>query len=231
MSDLIERLSRLNQAPTAPAEQTVAADLARAHGALAHQRRTRAALAGIGLTVAMGASLATVLAIGQGDQAPPPDADPGVELVAYDGEQPPGFDVAQVPDGFVAQGSNPFSFTIAREQDATHPDGFVDKLVVMLESGLKAPGELTGQPVAVNGHPGAVRDSGEALTLEFHDGTHEIVVQMWDSVGLTTDQLVEFAEGVSVTPDARREEPTRQKLTSRTVERDGKLYHVVEPVE
>lgn len=219
MTDVIDRLARLDGSPAATGDGTVTADLDRAHRALGRRRRTRAAFAGAGLTLAMGGGLGAVVA------ADRPDESAGVDLVRYDGQQPEGFEIAQIPEGFFAQGSNPYSFTVAREGDTSHPDGFEDKLVVMLETGLAPAGRLKGDPVSVDGHPGAVRDSGEALSLEFHDGRHEVVVQMWDSVGLDVDQLVEFAEGIAVTADARREEPTNQEGT--TIEKDGGIWRIV----
>lgn len=225
MTDVLQRLAELDTVADPPSDRTVAADLDRAHRALARRRRHRAALGGIGLSVALGLGLGTAVVA---QQAP---SSTGVDLVAYSGEQPDGFEVARVPDGFVVQGSNPFTVTIARAGDTSHPDGFEDKLVVMLESGFAAPGRLKGDPVSVNGHPGAIRDSGEAVILEFHDGTHEVVVQMWDSVGLTDEELVEFAEGVVVTDDVSREEsvPGADERTVERVQVDGKWYVRIVP--
>lgn len=220
MTELTERIAHLNGVSTTPSDQIVAADLARGRAALARRRRTRASLSGVGLTLVVGTGLGAVVASEQVEPAP------GVDLVAYEGKQPSGFHVAKVPDGFVVQDANPFRLTIAREGDTTHPDGFADKLVVMLESGLAAPHRLDGDPVSVNGHAGAVRDSGETLDLEFHDGTHEVVVQMWDSVGLSSAEVVEFAEGITVSPLAKREEPAPGS-SGRTVERDGGQWRIV----
>jgi hypothetical protein len=212
MTDLLNRLARLDGSAPAPGEDVVAGDLARASTAQARRRRTAGAVAGVGLTLALGGGLGIAAVVGSEDTTAPPvtrPADPGekeattIDLVAYEGEQPEGFEVAVVPEGFFAQGSDPYVFTVAREGDTSDPLGFEDKLVVMLESKSKAPGDIEGDPVTVGGKPGGIRSSPEAVTLEYQDGDFDVVVQMWRSVGLTDDQLIEFAKGVTVTDDAQ----------------------------
>lgn len=210
MNDLTDRLAGLHTPGAAPTEDTVAADLARGSTALVRRRRTRAAVAGVGLTLSLGAGLAVAIVAQPDDAAPPtvaPDTsaapDPDVALVAYEGEQPEGFEVAVIPEGFFVQGSHEFSFTIAPDGDTTHPDGYENKLVVMLESQSKAPGDIEGEPVQVGDAAGGIRSSAEATTLEFMQGDFDVVVQMWASVGLTDEQLVEFAEGITVTDQAQ----------------------------
>lgn len=219
MTDLLERLAGLDSAAPTPSDLTVAADLERGRRAVAHRRRHRATVAGAGLGVMAVIGLGSV-ALSERAPTPPP-----VDLVAYSGEQPDGFEVARIPAGFVAQGTNPHFFTIARAVDTSSPQDFRDKLVVMVESGLAAPGRLAGEPVSVNGHPGAIRHTGDGLTLEFHDGSHEVVVQMAASVGLSTAELVDFAEGVTVTADAAREE-LAPGAADRRVVRDGDGWRV-----
>jgi hypothetical protein len=58
-----------------------------------------------------------------------------VALVAWEGTQPPGYRVIEMPKGWVVQGSNPYRLTIAPAHDpSTNPDDFIGKLVVMLRS-------------------------------------------------------------------------------------------------
>src|SRR5207302_1273442 len=58
-----------------------------------------------------------------------------IKLVKWEGTQPPGYQVAWMPKGWVVQGSTPFALTIAPPGDKDKsPDSFVGKLVVMLQS-------------------------------------------------------------------------------------------------
>lgn len=152
MNDLTDRLAGLDTPVAGPSEATVAADLARGSTALARRRRTRAAGAGVGLTLALGVGLGIAVVAQPDDDAAPPAAGPsstapGVALVAWEGDQPAGFVVEQVPDGYFVQGSDPWLFTVAPEGDTTHPAAFEDKLVVTLEtaSNERPPGERGGK--------------------------------------------------------------------------------------
>ena len=128
----------------------------------------------------------------------------GVRLVAYTGEQPNGFVVDQVPDGWYIQDpEHPrYSLTVAPIGDTSHPDAFVGKLVVFLLGDAPLP---DGDPVTVNGRPGVVthQDAADTLTYEYPDGRY-VQVQAWRSaLHWSNEQLVEFAEGVEVTSDAK----------------------------
>ena len=72
----------------------------------------------------------------------------------------------------------------------------------MLQS-VDAKTDTSGTRVTVNGHPGYLRGSDSARILEYTDGSHDIVVQDWQNIGLTDDQLVQFASGVTVTAEAQ----------------------------
>lgn len=62
----------------------------------------------------------------------------------------------------------------------------------------------SGKPVTVNGEAGTIVKNGEGTrTLKYDHGEFRVVIQMWPTLGLTDAQLVEFAEGVTVTADAR----------------------------
>ncbi|MCR1786481.1 hypothetical protein KVF89_28360 [Nocardioides carbamazepini] len=204
--DLMDRLHRLGGAEPAASDEAVRRDLARGRGA--SRRRalrvgtaglTLAAVAGVGVAIAVNAerSPAPAPAIA----APGPDA--GVELVAYTGAQQPGFVVAKVPAGFVLEGATPYNLNVARADDHSGLDVFEDKLVVMLESS-SVTGEPQGTPVAVGAHDGWLRTSEDgAQILTYDDAEHRVVVQAWETLGLSDQQVVEFAEGVTVTAEAQ----------------------------
>ncbi len=208
-TDLAERLHRLDGTAPDPTAETVRRDVLRARGA-ARRRALRRGTAGIGIAAvtAVGVTLA-VNGSTAPTPAPPAIAQPsesteaGVELVAWTGEQQPGFVVKKVPEGFVLEGATPFNLNIARAGDDSGLDVFEDKLVVMLESS-SVTGPPEGEPVEVGDLQGWLRtpdDSSRILTYEV--GEHRVVVQAWESLGLTDAQLVEFAEGVTVTAEAQ----------------------------
>jgi hypothetical protein len=221
MSD-IEQLLRqtAKSSEIAPTPDVVEADIRRGRSAWRHRRRRRAVWSSVGSTVAAAVVVGTAIVAGgvggsdgagespaAGPEAAPSQAPKsGVHLVAYDGEQPNGFIVDLVPDGWYIQTPDhpQYSLTIAPEGDTSSPDGYVGKLVVMLQSRSVGPGlPQRGDPVEVNGRPGVVSDGGDAdlLTYDYGNGTY-VDVQAWHSLGWTNEQLVAFAEGVTVTPDA-----------------------------
>ena len=223
MPDLESRLRslRFESAPVTDIE--VAGDLRRARRAVTHRRAIRvttgaASVAAIGL-------VAGVIVANQPDHAardvsqPTQHSRPStgtqassgpragkavpIRLVDYTGAQQPGFTVTKVPEGFVLQGATSYSLDVARADDHSSVDVFSDKVVVMLQS-QSASFDRTGDPVQVHGTTGYVRDEpGVATSLEYMDGDHDVVVQAWDSLGLSRDQLVEFANGVTVTSAAQ----------------------------
>lgn len=212
LPDLTDRLHRLGGDAPAPTDETVRRDLARGRGA-SRRRALRAGTAG--LTLVAVAGVGTAIAV-NADRTPPPSpsiaapsaptdaSEPGgVQLVAYTGEQQPGFVVAKVPAGFVLEGATPFNLNVARADDHSGLDVFEDKLVVMLES-QSVTGEPEGAPVKVGDLDGwmrTVEDGTQILTYD--DGEHRVVVQAWKSLGLSDQQVIEFAEGVTVTAEAQ----------------------------
>jgi hypothetical protein len=95
--------------------------------------------------------------------------------------------------------------TIAPQGDTTSSDDFVGKLVVMLLSS-SAPQKLPeGEPVKVGKQDGVVAHGPPADTLTYEDDAgHFIQIQAWSSaLSWTNEQLVHFAEGVTVTANAQ----------------------------
>ncbi|MBU2694674.1 hypothetical protein ABFU82_25840 [Nocardioides sp. WV_118_6] len=204
MTDLTDRLARLAAPGAEPAAETVRRDVARGRGA-ARRRAFRRGTAGL--------SLAAVAVVGgtiavNADRTPAPapiTAAPNdaPRLVAYTGQQQPGFVVTKVPAGFVLEGATAYNLNVARADDHSGLDVFSDKLVVMLESqSVTTPPE--GRPVRVGDHDGRLRTAEDgAQVLTYDDGEHRVVVQAWKSLGLSDEQVVEFAEGVTVTAEAQ----------------------------
>lgn len=216
MNDLIDRLARLDGTASTPSESVVSGDLARAHSALGRRRRTRAAMAGTGLTLGLGAALGVVVAVNAGDDTAPPVSGPstsepgrqqgaGIELVDYNGSQVAGFELAKVPAGYEIQGSDAFVLTLAEPGDKSHYLSFVDKVVVTLESQDAAGGLPEGEEVSVNGEPGVLYTAPDGLAdyLAYLQGDHHVVIQAWKTVGLSGEQLIAFAESITVTGDVR----------------------------
>ena len=221
INDVLEQTGRSVEG--APSDETVEGDLERGRTALARRRRERTirwGVAGIAAVVLVtgtalvagnlggtpDATQSTAAPRGGGHAtAPAPAHGSSVRLVAYNGEQLEGFVVDQVPEGWFLQGSNSFRLTIAPQGDATSPDDFEGKLVVMLLSS-DAPQKLPkGNPVEVNGNDGVVSPGPPADTLTYKDDAgHFVQIQAWRSaLGWTDEQLASFAEGVHVTSDAQ----------------------------
>jgi hypothetical protein len=128
-----------------------------------------------------------------------------VALVAYNGEQAPGYQVAKVPKGWVIQGGNPFVLTIAA---AGNPDKnvntFIGKLVVMLQSQDATDPSGPGRPQQVAGRPGHFDVQGDTQMLTYQDAKgHWIVIQAPVSLGWDSSVLAEFAAGVQVLHNAQ----------------------------
>jgi hypothetical protein len=131
--------------------------------------------------------------------APPTQAH-AIKLVAWKGTQPPGYEVAWMPKGWVVQGSTPFALTIAPPGDKDKsPDSFLGKLVVMLQSAdaTAPPANWADQPV--NGREGKFDRQGDTQILTFKvAGGQWVVVQAPVILGWDSAELAKFAGGVQV---------------------------------
>lgn len=193
--------------PSRPADP--AADLARGRRLL--RRRRLGAVAGVTAAVLCGALVPLSLHGSGGVPAPrpvaasshpsasPPGPSRKIALVAWEGTQPPGYRVSEMPKGWVVQGSNPYALVIAPAHDpSTNPDAFIGKLVVMLQSqDVTSPPTGTSQPV--NGRPGVfqVQDDTQILTFQIAGGRW-VVIQAPTSLGWDASELARFASGVQV---------------------------------
>lgn len=223
MHDVIEALGALRGTgeQTPPTPDTVASDLDRGRRALTGRRRRRAARAGFATAVVVTAVTVAVVtrpgdggadaATRQAAHAPVSAAAPhALQLVAYTGVQPSGFRVDTVPAGWTVSSSDTTSFVAVPPGTHVHQSpGDVDLaagIAVSLQGDEQfAPG-TTVTTVAVNGRPGrlALTSDRTAKWLIFPDAKgHKVVVQALVTLGVSDDQLVRFAEGITVTGEAQ----------------------------
>jgi hypothetical protein len=226
MPDVMDILRNLPQAaatPDVPADQAVvAADVARGHQAVSRRRQKR-----IGFAAAAVAAVAA-LAVGAGQLGPTADNQSTVagssgvnaaalQLVAYTGEQPAGFKVTTVPQGWTVISSNAFEFVVAPPGKETGggpsagpstgpaPVMYDDRIAVFMLGDSPPPKDSHSENVNINGKEGKLgtfpkgRTSPDARWLMFPSDKGTVMVQVPDSTGLTNDQIVSFAEGISVT--------------------------------
>jgi hypothetical protein len=210
MTELTDRLESLRATgDEPPAEATVAADLSRGRAAL---RRRRMRVGGALSVAALAIAGTTVYLSAPGPVAKhhPPEAGASagvkIQLVKYSGAEPPGFKIASVPQGFSLQeqASDGFKFVLAPPGADKIADSFAGKLVVTAEaaSDLGNWQSFGKRSVTVNGSKGRISDNGGPATQLWFSVGHGVVVdvQAWDSIGLTDQQLIDFADGVTTTP-------------------------------
>lgn len=220
MTDVTDGLAELGKhLPQAPSEDTVATDLARGRAARRHRRLRLGSAVSVTALVIGGAagylSVAGQSTAGQhhGVASVPAKIQPGttaspavkIRLADYSGRQPQGFTVASVPQGFhlQIQASNANAFILAPPGTDKDPDSFIGKLVVTAEAGsdLGHWQSFGDRSVTVHGSQARLGDQkGSATQLWFGVGHGVVVdVQVWDTIGLTDQQLIEFANGVTTT--------------------------------
>lgn len=226
LKDLFERALGEGHGPGPAYACDPAADLAR--GQQLRQRRRRAGVAGLAAgtaVVAVGAWAGVSLtspaappqAAGGGTAAsahtakpaqaakPAPKAAHPIALAAYQGKQPAGYRVAEMPVGWVVQGGDPFVLTIASAND---PDqqfaSYTGKLVVMLRSSSISGPARGGVSQPVDGRAGRYDVQGDTEILTYLDARgHWVVIQAPKSLGWGSARLAKFAGGVQVLGNAQ----------------------------
>lgn len=226
MNDLQNRLAELAGPASPPTAAQLDADLTRGRRAL-RRRRTAQTLAGSAFAVAAAVAAFSFTATGTGPVTP---ANPGVaqsvQLVAYKGEQPQGFTVDKVPDGWFVQGRESYGLVIAPKavqnpgpdvdpsKDPMYdPQDYSGKIAVFLQSkdeGGPRPGKdvkvgdaegvlVKSLPAQVPGQPSADpdADSGYSLWVKQPSGVH-LIIQFWEGIGLSESQMLELGAGVHV---------------------------------
>lgn len=212
VKDLLERALTGGHGPDPAQGAEPAGDLARGRGLL--RRRHLMGLAGLAggaavvTAVAVPLSAATGTGNGSGHGTRPGVARQvraGIALVAYRGSQPAGYQVSEVPNGWVIQGGDAFALVLAPQGDKdTSISSFVGKLVVMLQSrDATGPGPGTSQPVA--GQPGRFQVQGDTEILTYKDQKGAwVVIQAPTSLGWNAGRLAQFAAGVQVLHNAQQ---------------------------
>ncbi|MGY4920420.1 hypothetical protein ACWD9K_35490 [Streptomyces sp. 900116325] len=196
----------------------VAADLARGHRALTGKRR-RIGAAGF---VALGVVAATMAvaagpfgeahsSMGTHHVAQPAassraESPIALQLASYTGAQPAGFRVDSIPAGWNVTSSNTYAFLVVPPDAGDHPRPWLDGIAVTLQGESRLPADSPVSKVTIQGKDGQLGFSGgrEARWLIFPEAAgRSVLVQVPTKLGLKDDQIIRFAQGVSVTKDAR----------------------------
>jgi hypothetical protein len=223
LKDLLELA--LRDVPDRDARVDPAADLARGRRLLRRRRQRLAGLAGVTAAVLCGVLVPLALqgsaprqhsapAAVASSRPQPSHSESGqtaapahqVKLVAWVGTQPPGYQVAWMPKGWVVQGSTPYALVMAPPNDKDKsPDSFIGKLVVMLQSrdATAPPANWANQPV--NGRQGKFDVQGDTQILTFKNASGQwVVIQAPMSLGWDSAELAKFAGGVQVLAAAQQ---------------------------
>jgi hypothetical protein len=229
--DALRALPRaVTPGPAGP--DVAAADVARGQRALTRRRHRRIAFSGAALAAVAAVAVAVGHPARVGSATHPAAAGSGtttgssattqvtkVQLEAYTGAQPVGFRVSTVPTGWQVISSDRSSFVVAppgASATASQPDpgggqgvSFVGRIAVMLQGQSTMPSHSPVTKVSINGREGLLgfaeggTGSSRYLWLIFPDAKgHKVLVQIPASVGLTNDQILRFAQGITVTSAA-----------------------------
>jgi hypothetical protein len=209
MTNVRELLDTAAGEPAAATPDVVTADLRRGRLALRRRRGVRGASVLLAASAAVALGLAVVPNLGGDDTtrqtiiAPAgTSANPGVDLVPWDaGAAPKPISPSLVPEGWTVSG-NEYALVLSPPGVTTSPDDFRGKLVAMLAGDSTA--ASGARPVTVGGEHGTVSREGDTTILlwPLADG-RGMDIQAPQSLNWDTATLVRFAEGLTVTADAR----------------------------
>jgi hypothetical protein len=218
MMNLQDGLARIAGPITEPTPGQISADLARGRRALRRRRVVQSA-AGSVFAVAAAAAVFAFSTAGNPAATTRPEAAapasvpantadaPSIELKSYTGKQPKGFKLDKVPNGWEVQGVDAGVLTLApigiKDQEMLSFEG---KVAVMLQS-VDEHGDPKGKAVQVGPNKGVLgksEDQTDGWQLYVDRGSEpRLQVQVWDGLGWTGEQVVEFAAGITVTKDAQ----------------------------
>ena len=216
MSDLRTLLHEAAPQPTDVSELVVERDLARARRALRLRRARRTGIAG-GLVAASALAAMAVVNPGSSPSTPTATASAqpggaGIQLVAYTGAQPVGFELDKVPAGWAVRDSDSSLLTLAPEGSSAlstdgDPTSLIGTIAVSTQSDSGIPSGVRLDDVMVAGRPAVIAHmvgSGDTRTLfiEQDSGVY-LTIQVWDGLGWDNARMAEFAASVHVTADAK----------------------------
>jgi hypothetical protein len=209
MTDLRELLDIAAGETTAPTPDVVSSDVRRGQLALRRRRGVGTFAGGLGLAAAVAVGIAVVPNLGGNDNgvevvapaAGGSDANPGVDLVAFDaGATPKPISPSVVPDGWTISGSE-FALVLSAPGVTTSPDDFGGKLVAMLSPDSAPAPDATSIDVGAS-HGTISREGGTTILLYPLPDGRQVHVQAPASLHWDNPTLVQFAEGIAVSKDA-----------------------------
>ena len=211
MTTLHDQLNELAGPLTQPSPEQVDADVARGRRAL-RRRRALQATGGSAVAAAVLAAALTYGAVGSNPSVPStaagssaPAATTPLRLVAFQGEQPEGYTLDTIPDGWEIQGVNAYRLTLAPiGASDQEPDSFAGKIVVMLQADEGFVPE--GTTVRVGDRSGVLVDSPDGLARTLwikHSADAWVLVQVWRGLGMSVDDIADLAAGIHVHADAQ----------------------------
>ncbi|MBT0773968.1 hypothetical protein KIH74_33800 [Kineosporia sp. J2-2] len=215
MPDLRDLMNEAADRIAVPSDSTVEADLVRGRRARARVARRRA-LVPAGLAAAGGVLAFALLGTGPaGTSTPPPTA--SLVLTSYQGAQPKGFTIDQVPTGWDVQALDESHLLLgpagAADQD---PDEYEGKILISRANELEESadrgdthplrvGDVTGTRFSfatdfVDGESVYGPDASPGLLVPERDGT--LLFQFPDDLDWDDATIARFAAGVHLTGDA-----------------------------
>jgi hypothetical protein len=215
-----------------PTADVARADRARGDRALRRHRAARLA-GGSGLVAVAVVGVFTITSLSTGvstPSAPPtvasrttesgPSTLTGTTLVSYTGAQPVGYTLDKIPAGWKVRHSNAGLLVLAPKGSVEPPPANAEQarvrhinltgtVAVMTQSDVGVPTGIRldkvtvgGRP-AVIGHTGGPDDDARTLFAKQPSGVY-LQIQVWDGLGWDNDTIVEFAESVHITKDAKQ---------------------------
>jgi hypothetical protein len=199
--DLRDLMNEAADGVATPNDSTIEADLTRGRRARVRQARRRA-LIPAGLAAAAGVLAFSLLGTGAAtDPTPPQSSSIAVALTSFQGEQPEGFSIEQVPTGWDVQAADRGMLVLApKDAKNQNPNEFTGKILVTvaneLERSVDRPnaadlkvGDVTGTTFDFAGDDGAT-----GLLLPAEDRT--LIFQFPENLNWGKDTIAEFAAGV-----------------------------------
>jgi hypothetical protein len=218
MSDL-RTLLHETAGPSAAATSTAVADahLASARRSL-HRRNARRV--SLGSSIVAAAAIGAFAITGTSSVPTPPSAGvstapstttSSVELVAYEGAQPTGYTLDQVPAGWQIDHDDLSLLTLAPAGTASGDgeDGSVSlegRIAISTQSSSWLPRGVQLDDVQVAGRAGVIAHmdgGGDTRTLFVEQPSGDYLeIQVWSGLGWDNAEIAAFAESVHVNPDA-----------------------------